>query len=151
MHGHGGRLGPGRDGVRRQEATIDRDGVLEKAATHASAIGKSLLTQFPSDMRTDHLKRYGTARLTRRTITDARVLSDTLERLTCNQPVFDLREYANKTVCSAVGVNTGTEAGSLALAMPLADAHRLKHATHTLARKAIPVLLTLLISGGITL
>ncbi|MFJ6784394.1 helix-turn-helix domain-containing protein [Streptomyces yangpuensis] len=118
-----------------------------KAAAHASAVGKSLLTQLTHDMRADHLARHRTARLTRRTITDPRILTDTLDRLTRDQPVFDLREYANKTFCSAVGTNTGTQAGSLALALPLAEAHHLKDATDTLARKAVPVLLTLLLSA----
>ncbi|MFF3863292.1 helix-turn-helix domain-containing protein [Streptomyces sp. NPDC002209] len=120
-----------------------------RAAAHASAVGKSLLTQLSHDMRADHLSRHRTARLTRRTITNPRILTDTLNRVGCDQPVFDLREYANRTVCSAVGANTGNETGSLALAMPLSDAHRLKGATQALARKAVPVLLTLLIAGGI--
>ncbi|MFD8576663.1 helix-turn-helix domain-containing protein [Streptomyces virginiae] len=117
-----------------------------KAAAHASAVGKCLLTQLPPDLRADHLSRHRTARLTRRTITNRRHLIDTLERLTPGQPVYDIREYANKVVCGAVAASTGNEIGSLALSLPLSNAHRLGGATAALTHKAVPVLLALLIS-----
>ncbi|MFJ3975906.1 helix-turn-helix domain-containing protein [Streptomyces sp. NPDC090021] len=117
-----------------------------KAAAHASAVGKCLLTQLPPDLRADHLSRHRTARLTRRTITNRRHLIDTLERLAPGQPVYDIREYANKVVCGAVAASTGNEIGSLALSLPLANAHRLKAATAALTHKAVPILLALLIS-----
>ncbi|WP_405785676.1 helix-turn-helix domain-containing protein [Streptomyces sp. NBC_01367] len=117
-----------------------------KAAAHASAVGKSLLTQLPAGMRADHLARHRTARLTRRTITDPRHLISTLGRIAPNQPVYDLREYANRVVCGAVAASTQTDIGTLALSLPLASAHRLKAATQQLAHKAVPILLALLIS-----
>ncbi|MER5571197.1 IclR family transcriptional regulator C-terminal domain-containing protein [Streptomyces goshikiensis] len=118
-----------------------------KAAAHASAVGKCLLAQLPPQMRADHLSRHHTARLTRRTITDPRRLIDSLNRLAPNQPVYDRREYATRIECGAVTASTGTDFGTLALSMPLAVSHRLEEATQALARKAVPVLLALLLSG----
>ncbi|MFD9359780.1 IclR family transcriptional regulator C-terminal domain-containing protein [Streptomyces sp. NPDC060031] len=120
-----------------------------KAAAHASAVGKALLNQLPPGMRADHLSRHRTARLTRRTITNPRLLIDTLDRIAPGQPVYDLREYANKVVCGAIGASTSTEIGTLALSLPLASAHRLEAATRALAQKAVPVLLALLIAETI--
>ncbi|MFG2716403.1 IclR family transcriptional regulator C-terminal domain-containing protein [Streptomyces goshikiensis] len=118
-----------------------------KAAAHASAVGKCLLAQLPPQMRADHLSRHHTARLTRRTITSPRRLIDSLNRLAPNQPVYDRREYATRIECGAVTASTGTDFGTLALSMPLAVSHRLEEATEALARKAVPVLLALLLSG----
>ncbi|MEV7617564.1 helix-turn-helix domain-containing protein [Streptomyces sp. NPDC089799] len=119
-----------------------------KAAAHASAVGKCLLAQLPPDMRADHLSRHRTARLTGRTITDPRKLIATLDRLAPNQPVYDHREYATKIECGAIPTSITGDYGTLALSMPLATSHRLEEATQALARKAVPVLLALLLSGN---
>ncbi|MET9424666.1 IclR family transcriptional regulator C-terminal domain-containing protein [Streptomyces sp. NPDC006540] len=120
-----------------------------RAAAHASAVGKCLLTQLDHDSRADHLARHKTARLTSRTITNSRTLFSTLDRLAANEPVFDLREYSPTVVCGAVPITTGTEAGSLALSLPTASVGRLENATEALSRKAVPVLLTLLLAGAL--
>ncbi|MFE1876411.1 IclR family transcriptional regulator C-terminal domain-containing protein [Streptomyces sp. NPDC059496] len=119
-----------------------------RAAAHASAVGKCLLTQLDHDTRTDHFTRHKAARLTRRTITNPRALFERLDRITPDDPVYDLREYSTHTVCSAVPITIGTEAGSLALSLPYASASRLPAATRALSRKAVPVLLTLLLAGA---
>lgn len=119
-----------------------------RSAAHASAVGKCLLTQLDQTMRADHLTRHKAARLTHRTITSPRILFDRLKQITLNDPVFDLREYSPHTVCSAVPITVGSEAGSLALSLPYGSAHRLEEATQVLARKAVPVLLTLLLAGA---
>ncbi|AYV25116.1 Bacterial transcriptional regulator (plasmid) [Streptomyces sp. ADI95-16] len=119
-----------------------------RAAAHASAVGKCLLTQLDTATRLDHLARHKAARLTPRTITSPRILLDRLERITPDDPVFDLREYSPNTVCAAVPVTLGTDAGSLALSLPYGSAHRLGTATQALTRKAVPVLLTLLLAGA---
>ncbi|UUU37492.1 hypothetical protein JIW86_00210 [Streptomyces sp. NBC_00162] len=119
-----------------------------RSAAHASAVGKCLLTQLDHDSRTDHFTRYKAARLTRRTITSPSALFERLDRITPDDPVYDLREYSTHTVCSAVPITIGTEAGSLALSLPYANADRLTTATRALARKAVPVLLTLLLAGA---
>ncbi len=120
-----------------------------KAAAHASAVGKCLLTQLDADRRRDHVARYRPARLTPQTITDSRVLFTALDAVAPGAPVFDLREYSPGVVCSAVPIATGDAAGSLALSLPATHAHRLYEATEALRRKAVPVLLALLLSGAI--
>ncbi|THA45657.1 IclR family transcriptional regulator [Streptomyces sp. A1136] len=67
-----------------------------RAAAHASAVGKCLLTQLDPATRIDHLARHKAARLTPRTITSPQLLLDRLERITPNDPVYDLREYAGE-------------------------------------------------------
>ncbi|MEU3407538.1 IclR family transcriptional regulator C-terminal domain-containing protein [Streptomyces sp. NPDC006670] len=118
-------------------------------AAHASAVGKCLLTQLEPDLRLDHLARHKTARLTRRTITNPKALVNRLDRLAPNEPVYDLHEYSLGTVCAAVAINTGAEPACLALSLPHGSAHRLREATAALAAKAVPVLLTLLLSGAL--
>ncbi|GHE25364.1 hypothetical protein GCM10017778_02210 [Streptomyces vinaceus] len=126
-----------------------REWVDFKAAAHASAVGKCLLTQLDADRRRDHVARHRPARLTPRTITDSRTLFTALDALAPGAPVFDLREYSPGVVCSAVPIATGGAAGSLALSLPARHAHRLHEATEALRRKAVPVLLALLLSGAI--
>ncbi|WP_344022486.1 IclR family transcriptional regulator domain-containing protein [Streptomyces luteireticuli] len=120
-----------------------------RLAAHASAVGKCLLAQLGPERRTDHLARYGPAPLTPRTVTDPRVLFDALDRLSPGEPVLDLREYSRHVVCSAVPLPLGTGAGSLALSLPAARAGRLGASAGALARRSVPVLLTLLLAGAI--
>lgn len=126
-----------------------REWVDFRAAAHASPVGKCLLTQLDHDGRADHVARHRPARLTPRTITDSRVLFSALDAVAPGAPVFDLREYSPGVVCSAVPIATGIAAGSLALSLPASHAHRLGAATETLRRKAVPVLLALLLTGAI--
>ncbi len=126
-----------------------REWVDFRAAAHASAVGKCLLTQLDHDRRADHVARHRPARLTPRTITDSRVLFSALDAVAPGAPVFDLREYSPGVVCSAVPIATGSAVGSLALSLPASHAHRLGAATEALRRKAVPVLLALLLTGAI--
>ncbi|MEU4727370.1 IclR family transcriptional regulator C-terminal domain-containing protein [Streptomyces sp. NPDC023588] len=126
-----------------------REWVDFRAAAHASAVGKCLLTQLDHDRRADHVARHRPARLTPQTITDSRALFTALDAVAPGAPVFDLLEYSPGVVCSAVPIATGDAVGSLALSLPAHHAHRLRAATETLRRKAVPVLLALLLSGAI--
>ncbi|RSS82727.1 hypothetical protein EF903_26840 [Streptomyces sp. WAC05292] len=126
-----------------------REWVDFTAAAHASAVGKCLLTQLDPDGRRDHVARHRPTRLTPRTITDSRALFSALDAVAPGAPVFDLREYSPGVVCSAVPIAAGAAAGSLALSLPATHAHRLHEATAALRRKAVPVLLALLLSGAI--
>ncbi|THA57025.1 hypothetical protein E6R62_09395 [Streptomyces sp. A1136] len=126
-----------------------REWVDFRAAAHASAVGKCLLTQLDHDRRADHVARHRPARLTRQTITDSRVLFNALDAVAPGAPVFDLREYSPGVVCAAVPIAAGDAAGSLALSLPATHAHRLRQATGALRRKAVPVLLALLLTGAI--
>lgn len=126
-----------------------REWVDFRAAAHASAVGKCLLTQLDHDGRADHVARHRPARLTPRTITDSRTLFSALDAVAPGAPVFDLREYSPGVVCSAVPLTIGNAAACLALSLPVPHAHRLRHATEALRRKAVPVLLALLLTGTI--
>lgn len=126
-----------------------REWVDFRDAAHASAVGKCLLSQLDHDGRADHVARHRPARLTERTITDSRALFSALDAVAPGAPVFDLREYAPGVVCAAVPLALGDAAGSLALSLPGGHAHRLGRATDALRRKAVPVLLALLLAGAI--
>ncbi|MDH6226854.1 MULTISPECIES: IclR family transcriptional regulator C-terminal domain-containing protein [Streptomyces] len=112
-------------------------------AAHASAVGKSLLGQLDRDGRRDHLARHRMARLTSRTITSERLLLSHLDAQPPSTPVLDLQEYAVGTVCAAVAFSAGERVGSLALSMPVSQAHRLRRAADRLHQEAAPVLLSL--------
>ncbi|WP_399925626.1 IclR family transcriptional regulator [Streptomyces kanamyceticus] len=116
-----------------------------RSSAHASAIGKSLLTQLDVNGRRDHLSRHKMARLTSRTITNERVLLNRLAAQPATVPVLDLQEYAVGTVCAAVPITAGSSVGCLALSLPVEHAHRLREAADTLNRGAAPVLLSLAI------
>ncbi|MFB7511051.1 IclR family transcriptional regulator [Streptomyces broussonetiae] len=112
-------------------------------SAHATAVGKSLLTQLDHNARRDHLSRHKMARLTSRTITSDKLLLSRLESQPPTVPVLDLQEYAIGTVCAAVPITAGSSVGCLALSLPVEHAHRLKQAAEALNRSAAPVLLSL--------
>lgn len=112
---------------------------------HASAMGKSLLSQLDANSRRDHLSRHRPARFTSRTITDEQVLFRKLDAQAPTVPVLDVQEYAVGTVCAAVPITAGSSVGCLALSLPVEHAHRLYQAADTLNRGATPVLLSLAI------
>ncbi|MEU3659677.1 IclR family transcriptional regulator C-terminal domain-containing protein [Streptomyces sp. NPDC032940] len=116
-----------------------------RVSAHATAVGKSLLTQLDHAGRRDHLSRHKMARLTSRTITSDKLLLSRLETQPPTVPVLDLQEYAVGTVCAAVPLTAGSAAGCLALSLPVAHAHRLRQAADALNRGAAPVLLSLAI------
>ncbi|MFH9893257.1 IclR family transcriptional regulator [Streptomyces luteogriseus] len=116
-----------------------------RSSAHATAIGKSLLTQLDHAGRRDHLARHRMARLTSRTITSDRLLLSRLEAQPPTVPVLDLQEYAVGTVCAAVPITAGSSVGCLALSLPVEHAHRLRQAADALNRHAAPVLLSMAI------
>lgn len=116
-----------------------------RCSAHATAVGKSLLTQLDHDGRRDHLSRHRMARLTSRTITSDKLLLSRLEAQPPTVPVLDLQEYAVGTVCAAVPITAGSSVGCLAVSLPVAHAHRLRRAAEALNRNAAPVLLSLAI------
>ncbi|MER6528452.1 IclR family transcriptional regulator C-terminal domain-containing protein [Streptomyces sp. NPDC001508] len=116
-----------------------------RSCAHATAVGKSLLTQLDHNARRDHLSRHKMARLTSRTITSDRLLLSRLESQPPTVPVLDLQEYAVGTVCAAVPITAGSSVGCLALSLPVTHAYRLRQAADALNRNAAPVLLSLAI------
>ncbi|GHD89457.1 IclR family transcriptional regulator domain-containing protein [Streptomyces naganishii] len=116
-----------------------------RCSAHATAVGKSLLTQLDHEGRRDRLARYRMTRLTSRTITSDKLLLSRLEAQPATVPVLDLQEYAIGTVCAAVPVTAGSAVGCLALSLPVEHAHRLRRAAQRLNRDAAPVMLSLAI------
>ncbi|MFI1165275.1 IclR family transcriptional regulator [Streptomyces sp. NPDC020801] len=116
-----------------------------RCSAHATAVGKSLLTQLDHNGRRDHLARHKMARLTSRTITSDKLLLSRLAAQPATVPVLDLQEYAIGTVCAAVPITAGSAVGCLALSLPVTHAHRLRRAADQLNRNAAPVLLSLTI------
>ncbi|MEU7056262.1 IclR family transcriptional regulator C-terminal domain-containing protein [Streptomyces sp. NPDC046197] len=114
-------------------------------SAHATAVGKSLLSQLDHNGRRDHLARHKMARLTSRTITSDKLLLSRLEAQPPTVPVLDLQEYAIGTVCAAVPITAGSSVGCLALSLPVEHVHRLREAADRLNRSAAPVLLSLTI------
>lgn len=114
-----------------------------RSAAHACAAGKSLLGQLDHNGLRDHLARHKMPRLTSRTITDERLLLSRLGAQPPTVPVLDLQEYAVGTVCAAVPVTAGATVGSLALSLPVHEAHRLRQAADALNREAAPLLVSL--------
>lgn len=118
-----------------------------RAAAHASAVGKCLLTQLDYDGRKDHLTRHHTARLTSRTITSERALFHQLDTRPLENPVLDLQEYSMGTVCAAIPITKGLTPECVALSLPVQHAHRLRMAARILQDEAAAVLLGILIAG----
>ncbi|MGW0606424.1 IclR family transcriptional regulator [Streptomyces sp. NPDC002644] len=129
------------------EAPAVNEWVDFRSAAHASAVGKSLLRQLDGDGRRDHLSRHRMPRLTSRTITSEQLLLSHLEAQPPTSPVLDIQEYAVGTVCAAVPLSTGGRVSSLALSMPVSQAHRLRLAADRLHREAAPVLLSMSIAS----
>ncbi|KIF02864.1 IclR family transcriptional regulator, partial [Streptomyces sp. RSD-27] len=112
-----------------------------RAAAHASAVGKALLTQLDYDDRKDHLARHQMSRFTSHTVTSQAALFHQLDTRRPNTPLLDFQEYAVGTVCAAVPITSGPNAECVALSIPAADPARLRQAARILQSEAAAVLL----------
>ncbi|GAA3373459.1 hypothetical protein GCM10017750_02910 [Streptomyces racemochromogenes] len=119
-----------------------------RAAAHASAVGKALLTQLDYDDRKDHLDRHRMSKLTPHTIGSERALFHQLDARGPGAPLLDLQEYALGTVCAAVPITSGPNAECVALSIPVPDPGRLKQAARILQSEAAAVLLALIVAGS---
>ncbi|MFF4456527.1 IclR family transcriptional regulator C-terminal domain-containing protein [Streptomyces goshikiensis] len=128
-------------------APVVEEWVDFRAAAHASAVGKALLTQLDHDGRRDHLARHRADRLTEHTLASEQALFRQLDDRRPNAPLLDLQEYAIGTVCAAVPLTSGPNAECVALSLPGPDPHRLRLAARVLQNEAAAVLLALLVSG----
>ncbi|WP_327359976.1 IclR family transcriptional regulator domain-containing protein [Streptomyces sp. NBC_01296] len=118
-------------------------------APHASALGKCLIGQLRHDQQAEHITRYTMESFTARTCKDPRTFLERLSRTRPGNPAYDIREYDQLVVCSAVPASLSSQIGGLALSLPSHHAHRLPEATKALQRKAVPILLVLLLTGAI--
>ncbi|NXY98435.1 IclR family transcriptional regulator [Streptomyces sp. BR123] len=119
-----------------------------RAAAHASAVGKALLTQLPYADRRDHLARHRLDRFTPHTLTSERDLFRELDARLPHEPLLDLQEYAIGTVCAVVPITAGPDAECLALSMPAPEPRRLRQAAGIPQSEAAAVLFALIVSGG---
>ncbi len=128
-------------------APVVEEWVDFRAAAHASAVGKALLTQLGHGDRRDHLDRHRMAPFTSHTLTSREVLFQQLDARPPNAPLLDLQEYALGTVCAAVPITAGPNAECVALSIPVPDPRRLKQAARVLQSEAAAVLLALIVAG----
>ncbi|MFE1877842.1 IclR family transcriptional regulator C-terminal domain-containing protein [Streptomyces sp. NPDC059496] len=132
--------GPSTPGVKQRVAFTE--------AAHATAVGKSLLSQLDFDQRMDHLSRHRPIALTRRTITDGTVLFQNLDHHGPLAAQFDLLEYSDGEVCVAVPLVIDGEIGCVALSLPVAQRHRLIQAAKVLSSRSAGLLLSLLLAAS---
>ncbi|MFE5560325.1 IclR family transcriptional regulator C-terminal domain-containing protein [Streptomyces sp. NPDC056544] len=121
-----------------------------KETAHASAVGKSLLSQLPPDGRADLLSRHQPKPLTARTITDTVELIDTIDRYGPQSAYFDVFEYSDAEVCVALSLPLANQACSVALSLPVAAHHRLLEAAQTLSDRSTGLLLALVLATNPT-
>lgn len=119
-----------------------------RAAAHASAVGKALLTQLDDDQRKDHISRHRLTRFTAHTLGTPQALFQQLDSRRPSAPLLDLQEYALGTVCAAVPITAGPNAECLALSIPATDPHRLQQAARILQSEAAAVLIALIVAGS---
>ncbi|MFD9538022.1 IclR family transcriptional regulator C-terminal domain-containing protein [Streptomyces sp. NPDC060010] len=117
-------------------------------AAHATAVGKSLLSQLDFDGRMDHLSRHRPIALTPRTITNGAALFRNLDHHGPQAAQFDLLEYSDGEVCVAVPLVIDREVGCVALSLPVAQRHRLTQAAKILSSRSSGLLLSLLLAAS---
>ncbi len=113
-------------------------------ASHATAVGKAVLSALPAGDRRDYLHRHGLADLTPHTVTDPRVLMRQLGA--GSSYAVDREEYALGTACVAVVVPAATPPEAVAVSVPtrrlpgvLGKSDALRRAAQGLALVARPV------------
>ncbi|MFF4323826.1 IclR family transcriptional regulator C-terminal domain-containing protein [Streptomyces sp. NPDC001568] len=117
-----------------------------KETPHASAVGKSLLSQLPPAGRADLLSRHQPKPLTRRTITDAVELINSIDRHGPQSTYFDVFEYSDMEVCVALSLPLAGQVCSVALSLPAAARHRLLEAARALSDRSIGLFLALVLA-----
>ncbi|MFB7360472.1 IclR family transcriptional regulator domain-containing protein [Streptomyces gardneri] len=113
---------------------------------HASAVGKSLLSQLPREARMEHLSRWRPVPLTERTITDREALFHSLDLYGPQGSHFDLLEYSDTEVCAAISVPLPGQPRCVALSLPFAERNRLVAAADTLSNRSTGLLLALVLA-----
>jgi DNA-binding IclR family transcriptional regulator len=107
---------------------------------NAHAIGQCLLGQLDREGRLDYFSRHRPQSLTRRSVTDTTVLMRRLEARPHGRPVLEQQEYMPGVVCAAVPITLGASVCTVALSLPVAQAHRLPSAADRLAVRVGSVL-----------
>jgi DNA-binding IclR family transcriptional regulator len=113
---------------------------------NAHAVGQCLLGQLDREGRLDYFSRHHPQSLTRRTVTDTTVLMRRLEARPHGRPVLEHQEYMPGVVCAAVPIMVGAAVCTVALSLPVAQAHRLPAAADRLAARVGSVMEQLVFS-----
>ncbi|MGW6570433.1 IclR family transcriptional regulator domain-containing protein, partial [Streptomyces sp. NPDC054975] len=121
-----------------------------KETPHASAVGKSLLSQLNPADRADLLSRHRPKPLTRRTITNTGQLIDAIDQYGPQSPYFDVLEYSDAEVCVAISLPLAGQACSVALSLPVTEHHRLLDAAQALSDRSTGLLLALVLATNPT-
>ncbi|WP_157880341.1 IclR family transcriptional regulator domain-containing protein [Streptomyces katrae] len=138
---------PSASGPQAPQVTVTVD---FKETPHASAVGKSLLSQLPPAERADLLSRHRPKPLTPRTITNADRLIDTIDRYGPQSPYFDVLEYSDEGVCVTISLPLAGQACSVALSLPLAEHHRLLDSAEALSNRSTGLFLALVLATNPT-
>lgn len=112
------------------------EGVPFAASAHAHAVGQCLLAQLDEVSRRDHLDRHPPVPLTRNTVTETETVLSRLARARRGEPVHEIGEYAMDTVCAAVPITIGGVPSTIALSLPLTEAHRLHETAQQLKARS---------------
>lgn len=87
-------------------------------ASHATALGKAVLSTLPQDQRREYIETHELVDLTQHTVTDSRVLFHELDE--CVDFAFDHEEYAVGTACVAAPVPSQDFHAAVAVSVPVA-------------------------------
>lgn len=120
-----------------------------RTTAHAHAIGQCLLAQLDEPARKDHLARHQVRSLTRNSVRSEDDLLHRLDTVRKAQLAYEHEEYALGTVCSAIPIQVGSAAATLALSLPAGEAERLPSVTEMVQRMAESTLMTLAFSISI--
>ncbi|OKH99891.1 transcriptional regulator [Streptomyces sp. CB02923] len=120
-----------------------------RATAHAHAIGQCLLAQLDEQSRKDHLARHPVRSLTPHSVRCEDDLLHRLDAVRRAQVAYEQQEYALGTVCSAIPIQVGSAAATVAISLPASDAQRLHCVTDRLRRMAEATLTTLAFSISI--
>ncbi|MEU5210957.1 IclR family transcriptional regulator C-terminal domain-containing protein [Streptomyces sp. NPDC020742] len=120
-----------------------------RSTAHAHAIGQCLLAQLDEAARREHLSRYPVQSTTPFSVRSEGELLYRLDTVRRCQVAYERQEYALGTVCSAIPVQVGAAAATLAVSLPVSELHRLRSVTDRLRIKAEAALTTLAFSISI--
>ncbi|MFF8309282.1 IclR family transcriptional regulator [Streptomyces lydicus] len=120
-----------------------------RTTAHAHAIGQCLLAQIDEASRREHLSRYPVQSITPFSVRTEDDLLRRLDTVRRGQVAYERQEYALGTVCSAIPLQVGAAAATLAVSLPVGELHRLRSVTDRLRKMAESTLTTLAFSISI--
>lgn len=120
-----------------------------RTTAHAHAIGQCLLAQIDEASRREHLSRYPVQSITPFSVRTEDDLVHRLDTVRRGQVAYERQEYALGTVCSAIPLQVGAAAATLAVSLPAGELHRLRSVTDRLRKMAESPLTTLAFSISI--